>query len=126
MAGPAPDTEVRVVAMEGNCPVEAWGYCCGGRPFYFRARGRSIRIDVGLAPEALGEGERLAGWIMRTPTEAVWSHREGLGAWPEAGWMAQRDALAFIRWAAVRFVYAGWGGTIGAARLSKEEAAGLA
>lgn len=67
----------------GNCPVQAEG-TIGGEPFYFRARG--ARWSIGVGGEPVGA--------------PVWHYEEPYGDWPEAGWITEEEARAFIAKAA--------------------------
>lgn len=62
--------------LGGNCPVQAEG-TFDGVPFYFRARGTSVTCDVGDPP---------AEWAWRGPQYE----------WPDAGWIGEDAARAFI------------------------------
>lgn len=65
--------------LGGNCPVQAEG-TFDGKPFYFRARGTSVTLDVGE-------------WEWRGPEYE----------WPYAGWISETLARAYIHEA-----YAWW------------------
>lgn len=65
--------------LAGNCPVQAEG-TFDGEPFYFRARGSVVTLDVG-------------DWEWRGPEYE----------WPDAGWIGEELARAFIQEA-----YAAW------------------
>jgi len=65
--------------LGGNCPVQAEGRV-DGVPFYFRARGSHWKLHIGEDP--LGRDS--------------WSYGEDYGTWPEAGWMTEDEARAFI------------------------------
>jgi hypothetical protein len=58
--------------LSGNCPVQAEG-TFDGRAFYFRARGASVTCDVG---------------------EWTWDGPEY--EWPDAGWISEDVARAYI------------------------------
>lgn len=58
--------------LGGNCPVQAEG-TFDGVPFYFRARGTQVTVDVGE-------------WEWRGPEYE----------WPEAGWVSEEVARAYI------------------------------
>lgn len=78
------DPCIRIDWLGGNCPVQAEG-TIGGKPFYFRARGKHWSFAVGADP--LGSPE----WrICRR-----YSWRQYM-----AGWMPQYTALACIAKAA--------------------------
>lgn len=62
--------------LGGNCPVQAEG-TFDGAPFYFRARGTSVTCEAGdVANE----------WCWDGPVYE----------WPDAGWISEETALAFI------------------------------
>jgi hypothetical protein len=63
---------IAVEWLGGNCPVQAEG-TFDGTPFYFRARGTEVRCDVG-------------DWHWDGPEYE----------WPDAGWISQDLAHAFI------------------------------
>lgn len=63
----------------GNCPVQAEG-TIDEIPFYFRARGDEWSFSIGQEP--VGHPD--------------WRYTETYGVWPEAGWMEESEALAFI------------------------------
>jgi hypothetical protein len=65
--------------LGGNCPVQAEGTILG-EPFYFRARGS--RWSLGIGGDPVGKPE--------------WEHEEQYGEWPDAGWMNEDEARAFI------------------------------
>ena len=72
--------DLEIYWLGGNCPVQADGRV-DGKPFYFRARGDTWALNIGgadviLAPE--------------------WRYAEDYGAWPDAGWMSEKEARAFI------------------------------
>lgn len=71
----------------GNCPVQAEG-TIDGHSFYFRARGSRWSIEIG--------GDIDAG-------NPLWTYSESYGVWPDAGWMPEVEALAFIEKAAEHF-----------------------
>ena len=64
----------------GNCPVQAEG-TIDGKSFYFRSRGEFWRLDI--------DGDTDAG-------EPEWSYGEPYGSWPDAGWITEDEARAFI------------------------------
>jgi hypothetical protein len=68
-----PESGVVVHWIGGNCPVQAEG-SFDGVPFYFRARGTSVTLDVE------------DGWGWRGPEYE----------WPDAGWIAEDLARAYI------------------------------
>ena len=76
-----------VSQIGGLCPVQAEGVI-DGHSFYFRARGSRWSIEIG--------GDIDAG-------KPLWTYSESYGAWPDAGWMPEGDALRFIDEAAARF-----------------------
>lgn len=65
--------------LGGKCPVQAEGTldCV---PFYFRSRGESWSFGVGPEP-------------VTTPD---WEYEEPYGTWPDAGWITDDEAHAFI------------------------------
>lgn len=66
--------------LGGNCPVQAEGHV-DGKPFYFRARGDHWALNIGGADVVLNPD---------------WRHEEDYGEWPQAGWMTEDEARAFI------------------------------
>lgn len=68
IAVPGPSIE----SLGGNCPVQAEG-TFDGEPFYFRARGSSITCEVGE-------------WCWDGPVYE----------WPDAGWISEEVARAYI------------------------------
>jgi hypothetical protein len=81
--------------LGGNCPVQAEGEI-NGKPFYFRARGESWSLSIGGEP--VGNPE--------------WAHFEWFGEWPDAGWMTEEQAEAFLRRAAARYAEGKPGGRL--------------
>ena len=75
----ARDDGVVIEWLGGNCPVQAEG-TFDGEAFYFRARGGSVTCDVG---------------------EWAWGGPEY--EWPDAGWVSEELARAYINAA-----YVGW------------------
>ena len=71
----------------GSCPVQAEG-TIDGVPFYFRSRGARWSISV-CATDLMGNPE--------------FYHEEPYGEWPDAGWISEEEARAFIEESAVRF-----------------------
>lgn len=67
--------------LGGNCPVQAEG-TIDGKPFYFRSRGAFWSLDI-------GDGD-----IIVNPE---WHHEEPYGTWPDAGWITEDEARAFIQ-----------------------------
>jgi hypothetical protein len=63
---------VRIEWLGGNCPVQAEG-TFDGYPFYFRARGTAVTCDVG-------------DWTWDGPAYE----------WPDAGWIGEELARAYI------------------------------
>lgn len=61
--------------LSGNCPVQGEG-TFDGEAFYFRARGTHVTVDVG-------------DWEWSGPTYE----------WPEAGWISEDLARAYIQYA---------------------------
>lgn len=77
-----------VTGIGGNCPVQGYG-TVNGKPFYFRARGDSWRMNIG------GEDNI---------TDPEWSYGEDYGTGPyDAGWMTEEEARVFIRQSAEKF-----------------------
>jgi len=70
----------------GKCPVQGEGKI-GDAYWYFRARGARWSITV-----ATTEDE--AVWPREG--EPLYHHEEPFGEWPEAGWMSDEMAIAFI------------------------------
>ena len=80
-------TPVKVEITQGGglCPVQAEG-TINGKPFYFRARGSSWRLNIG--------GEDLI-------LKPEWSYEEDYGDGPfDAGYMSEEEARTFIQKAA--------------------------
>ena len=73
---------VSIDTIGGNCPVQAEGKIGGRTDFYFRARGEHWQMHIGHKRD----------WF----TGREWLHEEGYGAWPDAGWMHDHEALEFI------------------------------
>lgn len=71
---------------EGHCPVQAEG-TFDGVPFYFRARGTRVTVDVG------GWKEMLSG---NKYVSEEWSWDGPEYEWPDAGWIRTETAMAFI------------------------------
>jgi hypothetical protein len=65
----------------GNCPVQAEGRIGGKTRFYFRARGDSWSMSIG--------GRDVVGM-------PAWYYAEPYGTWPDAGYMPEDEARAFI------------------------------
>ena len=66
-----PELNISIAHLGGNCPVQGEG-TINGAPFYFRARGRSWRLEVGedanceplwYHREWWGDGKYAAGWM---------------------------------------------------------------
>lgn len=75
------DPVIRIASLGGNCPVQAEG-SIDGKPFYFRARGNSWRMNIG------GDDP-----VMRPD----WTYWEEYGDQPYvAGGMPKYEALGFI------------------------------
>lgn len=68
-----------IESLGGNCPVQAEGIV-DGQPFYFRARGNAWSMSIG-------------GDVYCQPD---WYMEETYGRWPDAGWMSEEEAMAFI------------------------------
>lgn len=62
--------------LSGNCPVQAEG-TFDGVPFYFRARGTQVSCDVGTGSD-------------------LWEWRGPEYEWPDAGWISEQVARAYI------------------------------
>jgi hypothetical protein len=109
-------TGVELLCLYGNCPVQAEGFI-DTAPFYFRARGARWAIEIGrgnttLVVDAMLEANPRtdgAGWEMfggdratqdaaRKAQEALecWRYEEPYGTWPDAGWISDEEAIAFI------------------------------
>ena len=71
---------VKIDCLGGNCPVQARG-TIDGKPFYFRSRGEHWSMSIGGA-DVVGDPE--------------WYHEEEYGPWPDAGWISDDQARAFI------------------------------
>lgn len=63
---------IAIETLGGNCPVQAEG-TFDGTPFYFRARGTSVRCEVG-----------------------EWTWHGPVYEWPDAGWISEELAQAYI------------------------------
>ena len=70
--------------LGGNCPVQAEG-TIDGRPFYFRSRGEHWSMSIG--------GDDVV-------YDPEWHYEEEYGPWPDAGWISDDQAMAFIEKAA--------------------------
>jgi hypothetical protein len=84
-----PDDQIPYLVIEwigGNCPVQAEGFVCN-KPFYFRSRGKSWRIEIGRNPYNIPD----------------YSYSEDYGEWPDAGFMSEEEAIFFIRREATKF-----------------------
>lgn len=75
---------IEIDYLGGNCPVQAEG-TIDGQPFYFRARGDSWSLGIGGDPVGA----------------PAWERDEVYGVWPDAGWMSEQEAMAFIEAAAM-------------------------
>ena len=73
-----PEPVYRMAWIGGNCPVQGHGTCCGGRPFYVRARGEGVQLYVSKEPKAL-DGEGLDHWFMGAADDEMWVVREQVG-----------------------------------------------
>lgn len=82
------DPEIVIDTIGGNCPVQAEG-SINGENFYFRSRGEYWSIDVGGNDPCV---------------KAEFTYGERYGKWPEAGWITEDEARAFITKGAVLFV----------------------
>lgn len=63
----------------GNCPVQAEGMIGGKTRFYFRARGDKWSME-----------------ITNKSNDSLWYYSEPFGVWPEAGWITESEARAYI------------------------------
>ncbi len=73
--------EIREIG--GNCPVQAEGKIGGKTDFYFRARGSHWSMSISPSHgDVVGKPE--------------WYYEEDYGVWPDAGWMEESEARAFI------------------------------
>lgn len=80
---------IEIDNIGGNCPVQAEG-TINGEPFYFRARGSHWSMSIG------GED------IIAHPD---WYYEEPYGDEPfDAGWMAEWEAVEFIKKAATMYL----------------------
>src|SRR5215467_2884968 len=103
---PAMSREIRIENLTGLCPVQADGMI-DDEPFYFRARGDSWSIEIGpgnthlvvAAMEKNGKYEQSAE-ADEVRARGCWRYGEDYGAWPEAGYMPEDEARAFIAKAA--------------------------
>lgn len=75
--------EIVIDYINGNCPVQAEG-TVDGVEFYFRSRGEIWSIGIG-------------GDVTGDPD---WEYIEPYGTWPDAGWITEEQARAFIEKAA--------------------------
>ena len=66
------ERDITIEWLGGNCPVQAEG-TFDGQEFYFRARGSSVTVDVGS-----------------------WSWGGPIYEWPDAGWISEELARAYI------------------------------
>ena len=88
--------EVLIDTIGGNCPVQAEG-TIDGFPFYFRARGERWTMTVANKKDTARE-ELYSGY------PDTWHYEEPYGDGPfAAGWMEEKEALAFIYKAADLF-----------------------
>ena len=79
--------DVLIDFLSGNCPVQAEG-TVNGKRFYFRARGEHWSFEVHDSAEC-----EYLGW----PDDGqTWYYEEEYGSWPDAGWMEESEARAFI------------------------------
>jgi hypothetical protein len=79
--------DIEIDWLGGNCPVQAEGRI-NNQPFYFRARGDEWSLRIG-GDEPVSNPE--------------WRYEEPYGQWPDAGWMTEDEARAFIKLAAEKF-----------------------
>lgn len=87
---------IEISDLGGNCPVQGEG-TFDGVPFYFRARGTQVTCDVGA-----NVGSSVGVDSPETPAEE-WEWRGPEYEWPDAGWISDDLARAFIGEA-----YAAW------------------
>ena len=73
------DPGIIIEYLGGNCPVQGEG-TIDGKPFYFRSRGAAWSLGVGGEP--VGKPD--------------WEIQEAYGTWPDAGWITEDEARAFI------------------------------
>ena len=73
------DSGIEIEWLGGNCPVQSEG-TVAGCPYYFHARGNRWSFEVRT----------------ESSENPVWQHRENYGTWPEAGWITEDEARAFI------------------------------
>lgn len=71
-----------IESIGGNCPVQAEGMI-GEKHFYFRSRGAAWQFHV--ADDEAGIFE-----------SGEWIYEEDYGEWPDAGWITEEEARAFI------------------------------
>jgi len=69
------------------CPVQLEGRLPSGEAFYFRARGTSARLDLGVKG---GTPESACG-------RPVWTKRVTRWEWPQAGWLEPVACEALVR-----------------------------
>lgn len=74
-----------VTSFGGLCPVQGEGQI-GDAYWYFRSRGSCWWITVHDDAEQV--------YLPRTPP--LYHHEENYGAWPDAGYMPEGEAIAFI------------------------------
>lgn len=79
----AADTGVRIDWQGGHVPVQAEG-CVDGQDLYFRSRGSRWEVWIGPAGHHF------------TTHPSVWSYSKPYGTWPDAGYITDEQALAFI------------------------------
>ena len=97
-----PTADFHIVSFGGVCPVQAFGTCCGRRPFYFRSRGDHIEISI--SKERV-KTDDLDTWYQEADESSLWVYGTDLGSWPVAGWINDQDAIAFIEWGCRKFIY---------------------
>ena len=79
------DRSITIGWLGGNCPVQAEG-TIGGEPFYFRAR--YDRWTIAIGSDVFDK----PGWFYEEE-------------YPNAGWMTEAEARAFIEDAAQRYFF---------------------
>lgn len=83
---------LEINSLGGNCPVQAEGQV-DGEPFYFRARGAHWSMSIGSdTPDT----SALGVYGRDVVSNPKWFYEEDFGVWPDAGWMSEDEARAFI------------------------------
>ena len=78
--------EIEGLTPYGNCPVQAEG-TVNGNPAYFRARGDGWSFAVSLPGVDPVEIDSVSD------PRAVYYREGDWGAWPDAGWMTEAEAV---------------------------------